>query len=77
MSYDICGNYLRPGYCEVHPNHRGSYPCDLCEEQRMEDDYYRQQEEDYCKELENQYQTEMYTEYLLDLEVEERLEVGL
>ena len=37
MSYDIYGNYLRPGYCEVHPNRRGSYPCDLCEEEIMYD----------------------------------------
>lgn len=77
MSFDIYGNHLRPGYCEVHPDHRGTYPCDLCEE-REQDDYYRRQEEnEYYKHLEEDYYREQYGDYLLDLEVEERLTIGL
>lgn len=30
MAFDIYGNVLRPGYCEVHPNVSESYPCSVC-----------------------------------------------
>jgi hypothetical protein len=30
MSYDIYGNNLRRGYCEVHPHVHQEYPCDIC-----------------------------------------------
>ncbi len=30
MAFDIYGNHLRPGYCEVHPDVRESYPCSEC-----------------------------------------------
>lgn len=30
MAYDIYGNDLRRGYCEVHPHVQQEYPCDLC-----------------------------------------------
>lgn len=30
MAYDIYGNDLRKGYCEVHPNVHEEYPCELC-----------------------------------------------
>lgn len=35
MPYDIYGQPLRPGYCEVHPSVRERYPCSHCQ-----DDYY-------------------------------------
>ena len=30
MSFDIYGNDLKRGYCEVHPNVADEYPCSLC-----------------------------------------------
>lgn len=30
MPFDIYGNALRPGYCEVHPHIQEEYPCSLC-----------------------------------------------
>lgn len=30
MAYDIYGNHLRPGHCEVHPDVRHEYPCQCC-----------------------------------------------
>lgn len=30
MGFDIYGNHLRPGYCEVHPDVPEEYPCRLC-----------------------------------------------
>jgi len=30
MKFDIHGNDLRKGYCEVHPHVNQEYPCDIC-----------------------------------------------
>jgi len=30
VGFDIYGNHLRPGYCEVHPDVPEYYPCRLC-----------------------------------------------
>jgi len=30
MSYDIYGNTLQRGYCEVHPDVPEEYPCSVC-----------------------------------------------
>lgn len=30
MAFDIYGNNLRRGHCEVHPNVHEEYPCALC-----------------------------------------------
>jgi len=31
MSFDIYGNNLKRGHCEVHPNVAEEYPCSLCQ----------------------------------------------
>lgn len=33
MSFDIYGNHLRPGYCEVHPDVHESFPCHYCRDE--------------------------------------------
>ena len=38
MAFDIFGNRLRPGYCEVHPDVAEEYPCSLCTENRQQDE---------------------------------------
>ena len=38
MSFDIYGNHLRRGYCEVHPNVHEEFPCSCCS-----DEYYESQ----------------------------------
>jgi len=35
MSFDIYGNRLERGFCEVHPHVRQEYPCDLCMNERQ------------------------------------------
>ena len=30
MSFDIYGQYLRAGHCEVHPDMHEQYPCSIC-----------------------------------------------
>ena len=61
MSYDIWGNPLRSGHCEVHPHVHEVYPCSMClaEQQR----HNQQQEYDKVAELEhylNQAAEEIY-----------------
>ena len=54
MAYDIYGNSLRRGYCEVHPNVHEEYPCTLCNQDAIN---YRdmEREREHYTELERQY----------------------
>jgi hypothetical protein len=36
MAWDIYGNDLRRGYCEIHPWVQEEYPCSLCDVERRE-----------------------------------------
>jgi len=74
MAYDIYGNYLKLGHCEVHPNIKEPYPCSQCELEReedrrigIEDGYYSEMEQDYYRYLQDEY------EYWL----EQRFSLGL
>ena len=41
MAWDIYGNHLTPGYCEVHPHISQEYPCWIClDEIRREEERY-------------------------------------
>ena len=41
MSWDIYGEPLTPGYCEVHPQIHQEYPCFVCQEfERAERERY-------------------------------------
>jgi len=60
MSFDIYGNNLRSGYCEVHPDVHQSYPCSLCyaerkkvdDAKRMKKEHYRQMEINHQRDME-------------------------
>ena len=52
MSYDIYGNYLRGGYCEVHPDVPESYPCSECMYEQQYYEEQKSQEEQYYRYLE-------------------------
>lgn len=44
MSFDIYGNNLRSGHCEVHPHVHESYPCSACmQESRSRSNPYEEQ----------------------------------
>ena len=48
MSFDIYGNPLQRGHCEVHPHVHEEYPCSVCmAETRQKVDYYNKQESAY------------------------------
>lgn len=59
MSWDIYGNDLRPGHCEVHPWVHEEYPCQTCmaesnrriDEKRQEREYYAEMEKDYNRSM--------------------------
>lgn len=34
MAFDIYGDILEPGFCEVHPHVRQEYPCDICMQEK-------------------------------------------
>jgi len=66
MAYDIYGNNLKRGHCEVHPQVAEEYPCSLCyaehdrqeqnrqEQNRQEQEYYKQQEKEHYKQMEKE-----------------------
>ncbi len=51
MAFDIYGNHLRRGYCEVHPDVKEEYPCSRCigERYRPEPAYPEPTLEDMCE----------------------------
>lgn len=44
MSFDIYGNTLRSGHCEVHPHVHEEFPCSVC----MAESAQREQKPQYC-----------------------------
>lgn len=60
MSYDIYGNRLRRGHCEVHPHVHEEYPCSVCMQEtnnrnaQSESDYYEIKELKHELELSHQ-----------------------
>lgn len=64
MSWDIYGNPLRRGYCEVHPDVHQEYPCSICMAQK-------QQQSQPHNELEQlQYEFAQQGDYIRHLESE-------
>jgi hypothetical protein len=52
MAFDIYGNHLRPGHCEVHPDVRGEYPCECCVDDYRAHQLHEQEpdiEPNYCE----------------------------
>lgn len=43
MSYDIFGEPLRRGHCEVHPHVHEEFPCSVCLMERKEEQRHRQE----------------------------------
>ena len=70
MPYDIYGNNLRNGFCEVHPYVEQEYPCQICC-QEIEREKQRQQENREHSQLQNeQYSLHIALQQLEKLEAE-------
>jgi uncharacterized protein YggL (DUF469 family) len=67
MAWDIYGNVLRRGFCEVHPNVNQEYPCYICmeESRKCEDDRRRQYE--YEKEMKKQYEESLKPDRIFNI----------
>ena len=53
MSYDIWGNPLPRGHCEVHPHVHEEYPCSVCmAEKRQREQVSQQSEAEYYMQME-------------------------
>ncbi|TDD77118.1 hypothetical protein [Flavobacterium caseinilyticum] len=70
MAYDIYGNDLRRGYCEVHPHVHQEYPCDICcreiEQSNRQNEYNKQMQKDYYKSIDPSFDMET-TRIVIDL----------
>jgi len=65
MSWDIYGNSLRRGHCEVHPHVHEPYPCFVCVNDAQRAEKYRLQEQSY---IEAHYQECCEGEYIENLQ---------
>lgn len=63
MSYDIYGNNLKRGHCEVHPQVAEEYPCSLCYEQDKSRNRNKQQYNDIDRQQEKEYYEAMEREH--------------
>lgn len=54
MPYDIYGNKLKKGHCEVHPDVPEEYPCNYCLLAHEQEKIRQQQEEEYYKYIEDE-----------------------
>ena len=60
MPYDIWGQPLARGHCEVHPHVCEEYPCSACYSEERD---YRQEQAAYEKSLQDHYEHAMEEEY--------------
>ena len=66
MGYDIYGNNLRNGHCEVHPHVHEEYPCSVCiGEKRAQEPQYCDGNPSHC---ENSYYLGQAQEHIKELE---------
>ena len=47
MAFDIYGNNLRHGFCEVHPHVGEEYPCTICCMEREKQQQNKREREEY------------------------------
>lgn len=67
MSFDIYGENLRQGHCEVHPNVHEEYPCSVCLSESSQKNDHAQQYQKHCDSQAEAYysqQHQKHCEYL-------------
>ena len=52
IEYDIYGDRLKPGHCEVHPHMPFEYPCPECRNEQDDRDAHYQAYKEHCREME-------------------------
>lgn len=66
MAWDIYGNTLTRGHCEVHPQVAQEYPCYICMEESRKADEQRRQEREQRKAYERDYEQHLKMEAMPD-----------
>lgn len=59
MSFDIYGNQLQCGHCEVHPYVHEEYPCSVCMAESRERKIQKERDEESRRAYEDDYYQEM------------------
>lgn len=65
--WDIYGNPLRRGHCEVHPHVREEYPCIICRMQSMKREENKQREREYYAAMQEEHNREMQLAYEIEM----------
>lgn len=65
MSWDIYGEPLRKGHCEVHPWVHEEYPCSVCYSESDKEKREKEQQRQLSIEREREMQRQMEVEYEL------------
>lgn len=69
MAYDIYGERLERGHCEVHPWVHQEYPCSVCYSEDKKYDYEKQMRKQMEKEMTEEYWRDMEREHYLSLPI--------
>ena len=64
MSWDIYGQPLRSGHCEVHPDVHEEYPCSLCFMEKDRQEEKNQEEDEYNVYIEREYMKYLTAEWV-------------
>lgn len=70
MSYDIYGNPLQRGHCEVHPHVHEEYPCSVCIQESNNRNAHKQSESDHYEMMELRHGLELSQQRIAELEQE-------
>ena len=62
MGYDIYGNNLRSGHCEVHPYVHEEYPCSVCLQESEQEAIDKAQRKEYEKEMREDYEKSLLSD---------------
>jgi len=55
MAFDIYGEHLERGHCEVHPHVHEEYPCSICLNESSKRQEQDQKARDYARQAEKEY----------------------
>lgn len=67
MSFDIYGQRLERGHCEVHPWVHEEYPCPVCLQESAKERYRRTEYDKAMTEQYDEYCREQLAEYIQDI----------
>ena len=74
MSFDIYGNDLARGHCEVHPYVHEEYPCSVC----MMDNRRKQEEKRQMREMQAEQERQYYDDMAKEAAIQEiAVDIGL